>query len=176
MPSYCSVDKSCLILCDPHGLQCSRLPCPSPSPGACSNSYPSSCWCHPTISSSAPCLTPPCPFFLMLSIFPSIRVFSSELALCIRSPKYWNFIISPSNDLFMADFLLDWLVLSCSPRDSRVVSSTTNQFFSAQPSLWSNSHLSTWLLEKPYLWLYWPSSYFLSNTYQSVLSSLLAEG
>ena len=36
----------------PHGLQLARLPCPSPTPGACSNSYPSSWWCHPTISSS----------------------------------------------------------------------------------------------------------------------------
>ena len=36
----------------PHGLQHNRLPCPSPTPGACSNSCPSSWWCHPTISSS----------------------------------------------------------------------------------------------------------------------------
>ena len=36
----------------PHGLQHARLPCPSPTPRACSDSYPSSCWCHPTILSS----------------------------------------------------------------------------------------------------------------------------
>ena len=41
-----------MTLCDPHGLQHVRLPCPSPTPGACSNSCPSSLWCHPIISSS----------------------------------------------------------------------------------------------------------------------------
>ena len=45
-----SVTQLCLTL-RPHGLQHARLPCPSPTPGACSNSHPSSRWCHPTISS-----------------------------------------------------------------------------------------------------------------------------
>ena len=49
----CSVAQSCLTLCDPHGLQHTRLPCPSLSPGVCSDSPPLSQWCHPTISSSA---------------------------------------------------------------------------------------------------------------------------
>ena len=59
--------------------------------GACSDSCPSSQWCHPTISSSV------FPFSSCLH-FPSIRVFSSESALCIRWPKYWSFSfsISPS--------------------------------------------------------------------------------
>ena len=56
----CSVTKSCLVLCRPHGLQHTRLPCPSVSQGVCSNSCPLSQWCHPTISSSVtpfpPCL------------------------------------------------------------------------------------------------------------------------
>ena len=77
----------------PHGLQHARLPCPLPTPRACSNSCPSNWWCHPTISSSVPLLFLP-------SIFPSIRVFSSESVLRIRWPKYWNFSfnISPSNE------------------------------------------------------------------------------
>ena len=77
-----------------HGLQHSRLPCPSPSPGACSNSCPPSRWCHPTISSLC------WPLLLLPSIFPSIRVFSNEPALPIRWPKYWSFSfsISPSNE------------------------------------------------------------------------------
>ena len=50
--SVSSVAQSCTTLCDPHGLQHSRLPCPSPPFGAYSNSYPLSWWCHPTISSS----------------------------------------------------------------------------------------------------------------------------
>ena len=52
LESVSSVAQSCPILCDPHGLQRARLPCPSPTPRACSNSCPSSQWCHPTVSSS----------------------------------------------------------------------------------------------------------------------------
>ena len=76
----------------PHGLQHARLPCPSSSPRACSNSCPLSQWCHPTILCH--------PFILLPSIFPSIRVFSNESVLCIRWPKYWSlsFSISPSNE------------------------------------------------------------------------------
>ena len=76
------------------GLQHTRLPCPLLSPRVCSNSCPSSQWCHLTILSSVP------PLFLLPSVFPSIRVFSSELALCIRWPKYWSFSfsISPCNE------------------------------------------------------------------------------
>ena len=76
-----------------HGLQHTKLPCPSLSPRVCSNSWPLSWWCHPTISFCHPLL-------LLLSIFPSIRVFSNELTLHIKWPKYWSFsfIISPSNE------------------------------------------------------------------------------
>ena len=85
----------------PHGLQHSRLPCPSPTSGAYSNSCPLSQWCHPTISSSIylPCL-------LLPSIFPSITVFCNELVLRIRWPKYWSFSfdICPSR-IFRTDFL-----------------------------------------------------------------------
>ena len=48
----CSATKLCPTLCDPHGLQHARFPCPSPSPRDCSNSCPLSQWYHPTISSS----------------------------------------------------------------------------------------------------------------------------
>ena len=58
----------------PHGLQHARLPCPSPTPGACSNSCQSSWWCYPTISSCHPLL-------LLPSIFPRISVFSNESVL-----------------------------------------------------------------------------------------------
>jgi len=77
----------------PHGLQHTGLPCPSPTPGAYSNSCPSCRWCHPTTSSSVILLLPP-------SIFPSIRVFSNESVFCIRWPKYWrfSFSISPFNE------------------------------------------------------------------------------
>ena len=71
----------------PHGLQHTRLPCPSLSPGVCSNSSPLSWWCHSTILSCCPLLLPP-------SIFPSIRDFSNESALHIRWPKYWSFSLT----------------------------------------------------------------------------------
>ena len=79
---------------EPHELQHARHPCPSPTPGLYWNSCPLSRWCHPTISSSViPLLLPP-------PIFPSIRIFSNESALCIRWLKYWHlsFDISPSNE------------------------------------------------------------------------------
>ena len=88
----------------PHGLQHTRHPWPSPTPGACSNSRPSSWWCHPTNSSL---LLPP-------SVFPSIRVFSNESVLQIRWPKDWNFnfSISPSYEYSgLISFRMDWLDL-----------------------------------------------------------------
>ena len=92
----------------PHGLQHARLPCPSPAPGAYSNSCPSHQWCHPNISSSV------VPFSSHLQIFPSIRVFSSESVIRIRWPKYWSFSfnISPSNEYSgLISFRMDWLDL-----------------------------------------------------------------
>ena len=77
-----------------HGLQDSRLPCPSLSPRVCSNSCPLSRWCYLTISFSL------CYPLLLPSIFPSIRVFSNELAFHIRWVKCWSssFTIDPFNE------------------------------------------------------------------------------
>ena len=97
----------------PHGLQHARPPCPSLTPGSCSNSCPLSRWCHPTTSSCHP-------FLLLPLISPSIRVFSNESALYLRWPKYWSFSfnISPSNEY-------SGLVGSpCSLRDSQESSPT----------------------------------------------------
>ena len=93
-----SVQFSCSVVSDslwPHRLQHARLPCPSPTPGACSNSCPSSWWCHPTISSSA------VPFSSRLQSFPASGSFAmNESVLCISWPKYWHFSfsISPSSE------------------------------------------------------------------------------
>ena len=102
--------SSCSVVSDSlwhHGLQHTRPPCPSPTPGVYSNSCPLSRWCHPTISS--------CHLLLLLpSIFPSIRVFSDESALCIRWSKYWSFSFntSPSNEHSgLISFRMDWLDL-----------------------------------------------------------------
>ena len=84
-----------------------RPPCPSPTPGVYSNSCPLSQWCHPTISSW-------CPLLLLPWIFPSIRVFLNESALCIRWPKYWsfNFNMSLFNEYSgLISFRMDWLDL-----------------------------------------------------------------
>ena len=87
---HCSVMSDSLR---PHGLQ--HSPCSSPTLRACSNSCPLSWWCHPTVSSSG------VPFSSCLQSIPaSIRVFSTEVALRIRWPKYRNFSfsISPSSE------------------------------------------------------------------------------
>ena len=90
----------------PHGLQHARLPYPSPTPGACSDLCPSSRWCHPTILSSV------VPFSLP-SVFPSIRVFSSESVLHIRWPEYWSFSISPPSAYSgLIFFRIDWFDLA----------------------------------------------------------------
>ena len=128
----------------PLELKHARLPCPSPSPRACSNSCPLSQWCHPTISSC-------CPLLLLPSVFPSIRVFSNESGLRIRWPKYWSFsfsIILQMNFQGWFPLGLTGLISLLSKGFSRVFSSTTiwkHQFFSTQLSLWSNSHIHTWL-------------------------------
>ena len=92
----------------------------------------------------------PCrPILLLLSIFPSIRVFSSELTLHIRWPKYWSFSfsISSSNEYSgLISFRIDWFDVLAPKELSRVFPNITvqkHQFFSAQPSLWPNSHIHT---------------------------------
>ena len=92
----------------PYELQHARLPCPSLSPGVCSNSCPLSQWCHSTHTILCH------PLLLLPSIFPSIRVFSNELALQIRWPEYWSFSfsISPSSEYSgLISFRIDWFDL-----------------------------------------------------------------
>ena len=90
------------------------------------------------------------PLFLLPSIFPSIRVFSNESTLHIRWPKYWSFSFSiiPSNEhpgLICPLGWTGWISLQ-SKGLSRVFPNTTvqkHQFFGAQLTLWSNSHIYT---------------------------------
>ena len=101
---YCSVAQLCLTLCDP--MDCS-------TPGFPVLHYPWSLLKLTSIASRMPsnlC----CPHLLLPSIFSSIRVFSNELALLIRWPKYWsfNFSIIPSNEyLELVSFRIDWFDL-----------------------------------------------------------------
>ena len=108
----------------PHGLQHARHPCPTPTPGICSNSRPSS----PVMPSTH--LTLGNPLLFLHSVFPRIRVFSNESVLRIRWPKYWSFNLSirPSNEYSgLISFRMDWLDLLAVPRDSQE-SSPTPQF------------------------------------------------
>ena len=129
----------------PHELQHTRPPCPSPTPGVHSNSRPSSQWCHPAISSSVvpfsscPQSLPASQSFPMSQLFAwggqSIEVSASTSVLQMNtqdwSPLGWT----------------GWISLQ-SKGLSRVFSNTTvqkHQFFGAQPSSQTNSHIHTWL-------------------------------
>ena len=120
----------------PHGLQHARPPCPSPTPKAYSNSSPLSWWCHPTVSSCRPLLSP--------SIFPSIKVFSNESVLRIRWPKYWSFSfsISPSDEYSgLISFRMDWFALHAVQGTQE--SSPTSQFKSINSLVLSSLYSPT---------------------------------
>ena len=149
---YSSFQFSCSVMSDslwPHESQHTRPSCPLPTPGVHSNSCPSSRWCHPAISSSVVPFSS-CPQSLPASeSFPVSQLFSwggqsigvSGLASVLpkntqdESPSEWT----------------GWISMQ-SKGLSRVFSNTTvqkHQFFSAQLSSQSNSHIHTWPLEKP---------------------------
>ena len=144
---------SCSVVSDslrPHESQHARPPCPLPTPRVHSDSRPSSQWCHPAISSSVVHFSS-CPQCLPASeSFPMSQLFtwggqspgvSASASFPPKKSQGW----SPSE-------WTGWISLQ-SEGLSRVFSNTTvqrHQFFSAQPSLWSNSHIHIWLLGKPY--------------------------
>ena len=147
---------SCLVVSDslwPHGLQHTRLPCPSLTPRACSNSWPLSRWCHPTISSSV------VPFSSCLQSFPA----SGSFQMSYFFPSGGQSIGVSASASVLPVNIQDWFpfgltdLISLQPKElSRVFSNTTvqkHQFFSVHSSLWSNSHVRTWPLEKPQPWL-----------------------
>ena len=95
----------------PHGLQHTRLPCPSPS-----RSLPKFMSIESVMPSNHLILCHP--FLLLPSISPSIRFFANESVVRIRWPKYWNFSfsVSPSNEYSgLISFKIDWFDLSCFP-------------------------------------------------------------
>ena len=98
------------------------------------------------------------PLLLLPSIFPSIRVFSNESAHRIRWPKFWSFSfnIIPSNEHSgLIYFRMDWLDLLAVQWILKISNNTIqkHQFFGTQLSSQSDSHIHTWLLEKPLHWL-----------------------
>ena len=127
-----------------HGLPHARLPHPSPSPGDCSNSCPSSWWCHQTISSSV------IPFsfcpqsFPKSGFFPTSQFFTSGVQNIVASASA---SVLPMNIQNWFPLGLTGLILQFKG-PSRVFSNATvqkHQFFSAQHSLWFNSYIQTWL-------------------------------
>ena len=136
-----------------HGLKHSRLPCPSPSARVCSNWCPLSQWCHPTISSSA------IPFSSYLHSFPASESFPMSCLLASHGQSTGasaSASVLPMNIQGWFPLGLTGLISSQFKGLSRVFFNTAvrmHQFFSTQPSLWSGSHIRTWLMEKPYLWL-----------------------
>ena len=133
----------------PHGLQHMRPSCPSPTPRVYSNSCPLSRWCHPTISSSV------VPFSSHLQSFPASGSFQMSQFFASGGQ---SIRVSASASVLPMD-IQDWFTLRWigwisfqSKGLSRVFSNTTiqkHQFIGAQLSLWFNSHIHTWLLEKP---------------------------
>ena len=145
---------SCSVVSDSlqaHGLQHNRLPCPSPSPGACSNSSPLSWWCHATISSSVVPYSS-CPqSFPASGSFPMSRLFASGGQSIGASAS-----VLPMNIQSWFPLGLTSLISLLSKGLSRVFSSTTfqkRQFFSTQSSLWSTHgpDIHIWLLGKPFI-------------------------
>ena len=147
-----SVLSSCLVVSDslrPHGLQHTKLPFPSPIPRACSNSRPWSQWCHPAISASV------VPFSSCLQSFPASGSFPMSLFFTSGGQSIGmsaSTSVLPINIQYWFPLgLTGWISLQ-SKGLLRVFSNTTvqkHQFFSAQLSLWFNSHIHTWPLEKP---------------------------
>ena len=145
-----SVHFSCSVMSDslwPHGLQHTRHPCPSPTPGVYSLMS-----IELVMPSNYLILCRP---LLLPSIFPSIRVLSNESVLPIRCPKYWSFSfnISPSNDYSgLISFRIEWLNLLAVQGTLRSLLQHHNSNASVLQH-WAffmvHTNVSTWLLEKP---------------------------
>ena len=136
----------------PSGLQHTRLPCPSLSPEPCSNSCPLCQWCHLIISSSVVPFSSCSQSFPASGSFPRSQLFTSG-GQSIRASASAE--VLPVNIQGWFPLRLTGLISLQFKGFSRAFSSTAvqkYQFFGAQPSLWSNSHICTWLLEKPLLW------------------------
>ena len=131
----------------PHGLQHARLPCPSPSPRDCSNSCPLSWWCHPTILSSV------VPSSSCLQSFPAWGSFQMSQHFVSGGQSTGDSASASVLPMNIQDWFplgLTDLISLQSKGLSRVFSNTIvqkHEFFGAQLSLRSNSHIHTWLLE-----------------------------
>ena len=149
---FSSVQFSSSVMSDslwPHGQQHARLPCPLPTPSVYSNSCSLSWWFHPTISFSV------IPFSSHLQSFPGLGSFlmsqffaSGDQSIGVSASKS-----SPSNEHSgLISFRMDWLDLLAVQGTLKSLlhhHSSKSSIFGAQLSLQSNSHIHTWLLQKP---------------------------
>ena len=148
-PQFSSVAQSCPTLYDPMNCSTPGLPVHHQLPEFTQTHVR---WIRDALQPSHP-LSSPSPPAPNPSQYP--RVFSSESTLRMRWAKYWSFSFSiiPSKEIpGLISFRMDWLDLRAVQRLSRVFSNTTvqkHQFFGAQLSSQSNSHIRTWPLEKP---------------------------
>ena len=149
--TFSSIQFSCSVVSDflrPHESQHSRPPCPSPTPGVHSNSRPLSQWCHPAISSSVIPFSS-CPQSLPASeSFPMSQLFT-WVGQCTGVSALASFLPKNTQDWSPSEWT-GWISLQYKGLSS-ILSNTTvqkDQFFGAQPSSQSNSHIHTWLLEK----------------------------
>ena len=148
---FSSIAQSCLILCDPVDISTPGLLVHHQLPEFTETHVH---WVSDAIQPSHPLLSPSPP----APIPPSIRVFSNETTLRMRWPKYWSFSFSwfswflpKKSQGWSPSEWTGWISLQ-SKGFSRVFSNTTvqkHQFFGAQLSSQSNSHIHTWPLEKP---------------------------
>ena len=147
--SCCSVTQLCPTLCYPMDWSTPVFPVLH---HLLEFAQTSVLWVSDTVQWSHPLLPPPPPAF---NFSQHQGFFSNESPGHIRWSKCWSFSfsISPSSEYSeLISFTIDWFDLLQSKGLSRIFSNTTvqkHQFFSAQPSLCSNSHIHTWLLEKP---------------------------
>ena len=139
----CSVTKSCPALCDHMDCSTAGLPVPSPSPGVCPSSCPLHWWCHPTILSSVTL------FSFCIQSLPASGSFPMSWLLTSGAQSIGaSASVLPMNIQGWFSLGLTDLISFLSNGLSRVFSSTTvckHQFFGTQPSLWSNTHICTWL-------------------------------
>ena len=152
VPRFSSFQCSCSVVSNslwPHWLQNARLPCPSPTPRACSNSCPSCRWCHPTISFSVTDFSSCLQSFTASGSF-AVSWFFASGGQSIGVSASTSVLAMNIQDRFPLEWT-GWISLPYKGL-SRVFSNTTvqkHQFLGAQPSSQSNSHIPTWPLEKP---------------------------
>ena len=172
---FSSIQFSHSVMSDslqPYGLQHARLPCPSPTPGANSNSCLLSWWCHPTISSSV--IPFSCPqSFPASGSFQMSQLFASGGQSIGASASA---SVLPVNIQDWFPLGLTGLISLQSKGLSRVFSNTTvwkHRFFGTQLSLWSNSHIHTWLLEKTIALTRWTFVSKVMSLFFNMLSRLV---